>query len=246
MLTKLSVGMYRSLANWIIPGVRPSQRAYHDCLESNLTPGCDWLDLGCGHQIMPSWVGADEAKLVGKCHSVTGIDLDLPSLVKNRIFSGHVALANLEQIPFPNQSFDLVTANMVVEHLGEPLQVLTEVKRVLRPRGRFLYHTPNRNAPALRIAAHTPDRIKKSIVWALEGRAEEDVFPTFYRMNTVEDVTSIAQKAGLTVKRLDQITSSAMTFVLGPLALPEILFIRMIELERFKDLRPNLLVTLEK
>ena len=246
MLTKLTAGMYRALARRIIPGVRPSQRAYHDCLEAALTPGCDWLDLGCGHQIMPPWVGADEALLVGKCRSVTGLDLDFPSLQKNRIFAGRVALADLAYIPFADQSFDLVTANMVVEHLGEPLRVLQEVRRVLRPGGRFLYHTPNRNAPALRIAAHTPDAVKKSIVWVLEQRAEEDVFPTFYRMNTVEDVTSLAQQAGLRVQRLDQITSSAMTFLLGPLALPEILFIRMIQAERFRNLRPNLLVTLEK
>jgi SAM-dependent methyltransferase len=238
--------MYRKLAQWIIPGVRPSQRAYLDSLESNLTAGCDWLDLGCGHQILPSWVGADEPKLVKKCRSVTGIDLDFPSLVKNRIFSGRVAMADLEKIPFADQSFDLVTANMVVEHLGDPLQVLSEVKRVLRPGGRFLYHTPNRQSPALRIAAHTPDGVKKSIVWILERRAEEDVFPTFYRMNTIEDVAALAEKAGLKVKRLDPVTSSAMTFLLGPLALPEILFIRMIESERFKNLRPDLLVTLEK
>jgi ubiquinone/menaquinone biosynthesis C-methylase UbiE len=246
MLTKMTVGVYRAMAGKIIPNVRPSQRAYHDRLQETLTPGCEWLDLGCGHQIMPPWVGADEQKLVRQCRSVTGIDLDFPSLVKNRIFAGRVAMADLEHIPFAAESFDVVTTNMVVEHLKKPLDVLTEVRRVLRPGGRFLYHTPNRNAPALRIAAHTPDALKKSIVWMLEGRAEEDVFPTHYRMNTVEDVTSLAEKAGLKIERLEQITSSAMTYVLGPLALPEILFIRLIEADRFKNLRPNLLVTLEK
>ena len=241
-----SHAIYRRLADWIVPSVRPSQMAYHEFLDGALEPGSDWLDLGCGHQIMPPWVGADEPNLVSRCHSVAGIDVDFASLEKNQIFSGRVAQANLEQIPFADESFDLVTANMVIEHLSEPLQVLNEVRRVLRPGGRFLYHTPNRNAPAMRIADRTPDALKKRIVWWLERREESDIFKTFYRMNTVEDITALADAAGLKVQRLVQMSSSAITYRLGPFALPELLFLRALEADRFKHLRTNVIATLEK
>jgi ubiquinone/menaquinone biosynthesis C-methylase UbiE len=244
--TKILTGISRQLAKWIVPGNRHSQRAYSECLDASVEPGCDWLDLGCGHKILPPWVGLDEPNLVGRCHSVAGLDLDFPSLRKNQIFAGRVVMANLEQIPFAERSFDLVTANMVVEHLAEPRRVLEEVHRVLRPGGRFLFNTPNRQAPALRIAAHTPEGIKKQIVWWLERRAEEDVFPTFYRMNKVDDIQRLAQAAGFRVTRLDQISSTPITFLLGPLVLPELVFIRILESDRWARLRSNLLVVLEK
>jgi 2-polyprenyl-3-methyl-5-hydroxy-6-metoxy-1,4-benzoquinol methylase len=246
MLSKISSRMYRALAQRIVPGMVHSQRVYLEQLKGLLTPGCDWLDLGCGHQILPGWVQADEPKLIEPCRSVTGIDLDLPSLRQNQIFAGRVALANLEQIPFAAESFDVVTANMVVEHLGHPLQVLSEVRRVLRPGGRFLFNTPNRQAPALRVAAHTPEALKKPIVWFLERRAGEDVFPTFYRMNTADDIAALTKQAGFRIQHTEQINSRAVTAVLGPLALPELLLLRLTERERFKNLRMNFVVTLEK
>jgi SAM-dependent methyltransferase len=174
------------------------------------------------------------------------VDLDLDSLRKNRIFLGRVAMADLTQIPFKDGSFDLVTANMVVEHLSDPRRVLEEVRRVLRPGGRFLYHTPNRKAPAIRLANRTPETLKKKLVWLLERRQESDIFTTYYRMNTADDVRAIAHQTGLKVEGLLELSSSAITYRLGPLAIPELVFLRLLESERLRHLRTNLIVTLKK
>ncbi|MHB0876662.1 MAG: methyltransferase domain-containing protein [Anaerolineae bacterium] len=49
-----------------------------------------------------------------------------------------------ETFPFPDASFDLVLCAEVLEHLGlDPMFMLAEINRVLRPDGRLLLSTPN-------------------------------------------------------------------------------------------------------
>jgi ubiquinone/menaquinone biosynthesis C-methylase UbiE len=245
-MLSLSYRIYDALARRIVPGHTHTQRVYLEWLNSLLTPGLKWLDLGCGHQILPDWVGADEPEMVGRCDHAVGIDLDLPSLKANSVLRDRI-LGTLEHLPFPANSFDLVTANMVIEHLAEPAAVVSEVSRVMRPGGRFLFHTPNCKAPAMRMAAHTPESLKKTLIWIFEQRKEEDVFPTHYRMNTPADIQAMASQASLKVERMEQINSAAMTAILGPLAIPELLYMRVITSDaRFRNLRTNILTVLRK
>jgi len=244
-LAAASLRIYNQLASRIVPGHRHTQLAYHEWLVSILTPHCDWLDLGCGHQVFPTWVEADARGMIASCRTAVGTDLDFPSLQKNTYLRDR-AMGSLEHLPFSSASFDVVTCNWVVEHLETPAAVLAEVKRVLRPGGRFLFHTPNRNAPALRVAAHTPERLKAPLIWILERRPAEDVFKTYYRMNTEQDIQRLAADAGLEVERLEQLSSSAMTAILGPLAVPELLFMRMLRSESRRGLRSSILAVLRK
>jgi len=43
-------------------------------------------------------------------------------------------------LPFPDSSFDTVTASLVFCSVADPGRALAEVRRVLRPGGRFLFH----------------------------------------------------------------------------------------------------------
>ena len=45
---------------------------------------------------------------------------------------------NIQQMGFPNHTFDLVLDSHVLEYVGDYRQALSEVRRVLRPRGRLL------------------------------------------------------------------------------------------------------------
>lgn len=54
-----------------------------------------------------------------------------------------VRTATLEGADFPDKSFDLVTMVDVLEHVGEPLQILAEVRRVLRDDGLLFVKVPN-------------------------------------------------------------------------------------------------------
>lgn len=49
---------------------------------------------------------------------------------------------NLEQLTFPDQTFDLVITQDVLEHLFEPDRALAEISRVLRPGGMHIFTTP--------------------------------------------------------------------------------------------------------
>lgn len=238
-------GTYQKLASRVVPDHQHSQRLYHEWLNQALAPGSSWLDLGCGHQILPSWVKADEKGMVARCRRAVGIDLDLAGLKVNRVIQNRV-MGALAQLPFADEIFDLVTANMVVEHLAEPVAVLGEIRRVLRPGGRFLFHTPNRNAPAVRIASHTPNVIKRRLIRLLESRAEPDIFPTYYRMNNVSIIRKRALAAGFRMERLEQRSSVAVTAVFGPLALPELLFMRALSWKRLEDWRSDILGVMQR
>ncbi len=68
--------------------------------------------------------------------------------------SGNVsfALANAEQLPFPDNSFDLVTIAFGLRNVTDKQQALHAMQRVLRPGGRLLVLEFSRPAPALKPA----------------------------------------------------------------------------------------------
>lgn len=52
---------------------------------------------------------------------------------------------NIEQLPFVDDSFDLIVANHMLYHVPDIPQAISEVKRVLRPDGRFVAATNGRH-----------------------------------------------------------------------------------------------------
>ena len=238
-------GLFTAL---VTPGLRNSQFAYAECLE-RIAPGRrGWLDVGCGHQMIPSWLHWDPARLDALRNgndALIGIDLDLPSLRKNTSCD-HVTYGSIDRLPFADASFDLITANMVAEHLAHPEQALAEVARVLRPGGLFAFHTPNHRSPLVRLSGWMPQAPKNLLIRLLEGRDEDDVFPTVYRLNTEGDIRALAEEAGLGVRELTHLETTASTLVLGPFVVFELLWIRRLRRESRRHLRTNLVVVLEK
>src|SRR5262249_23648552 len=69
-----------------------------------------------------------------------------------------------------------------------------------------------------------PQRLKNKIIKFAEGRDEDEVFPTFYRVNTTHSIQMAAPEAALhTVST----SSAAMLMLLGPLVVFDLLFRRL-------------------
>lgn len=229
----------------IAPGLRSSQYAFAERLAAEMAGAPAWLDVGCGRRPFPDWMPDQERTVVARARHAVGIDLDLASLRDHQSYP-HKLLATADALPFPSETFDLASANMVVEHLPNPAATLSEIRRVLKPGGRFVFHTPNRRHWPLWLAAHVPDRIKLPLVRFLEGRRAEDVFPTHYRFNDPRTIAREAARAGFSVERLDLVSTSATLVMLGPLVLPELLWIRALQRPALAGLRSNIVGVLRR
>jgi SAM-dependent methyltransferase len=222
------------------------QSAYYKRLRECVKPGFRWLDLGCGRQVVPHWGASNEEQrtLVKKAALFVGLDADAAirehPLLKNPVIGWG------DRLPFRDGSFDLITANMVMEHVTDPGVLLDEVWRVLSPGGRFLFHTPNRRYYLVMIASMIPDAVKKRIIAVLEKRQESDIFPTFYRMNTIERITEEAHAHRFRLETIQTAGPWGSFIKLGPLGLLELLVIRMLHTRALKNYRSTFVTVLEK
>ncbi|HXH76491.1 MAG TPA: bifunctional 2-polyprenyl-6-hydroxyphenol methylase/3-demethylubiquinol 3-O-methyltransferase UbiG [Bacteriovoracaceae bacterium] len=105
-------------------------------------PGHDVLDVGCGGGFLTN----DFAK---RHFNVTGVDIS-PESIKTAsahdvTHSAKYIVADAYSLPFPDESFDIVTNMDFLEHVDNPAAVIQECSRVLKKDGLFLFHTFNRN-----------------------------------------------------------------------------------------------------
>jgi SAM-dependent methyltransferase len=230
----------------ITPGLQYSQCTYRDVLLPLLKRKRRWLDIGCGHQLFAQWMREDQRTAIASCEQAFGCDLDFegmrlhPDLRNKCMASGY-------GLPYASRTMDIVTANMVMEHVDNPDTFFTEVERVLVPGGLFLFHTPNRHGYATVLTQMVSNQaIRNILAGLLDGRKEEDVFPTFYRANDEESIHRLAARRGLTVRSIDLVETNAMLGSLGPLAIPELLAIRAMRAPWAKRYRATLIATLVK
>jgi len=60
-------------------------------------------------------------------------------------------LGTLEEINFPDNHFDAITMNAILEHLYDPYQTMLEVFRILRPGGLLSFDAPNEDGLYMRV-----------------------------------------------------------------------------------------------
>ncbi len=104
-----------------------------------LEPGERVLDLGCG-------AGTDSliaAQMVGREGRVTGIDMTTEMLAKAKAAAVAMGVENAEfvegqaeKLPFPDESFDVVISNGVIDLIPDKGAVFSELYRLLVPGGR--------------------------------------------------------------------------------------------------------------
>jgi SAM-dependent methyltransferase len=234
---------YDSLVQRMLPQVEYHQNRYARELSQALQARCRWLDLGAGERLHRGWIGPTPAELSQQAAYVVGCDLKAKYMRHNAALTGACVAAG-EALPFRGGCFDLVTANMVVEHLPEPQFVFKEVSRVLRNGGLFLFLTPNLGHPAIWLAAALLKRTTRTrLARRLEHR-DQEAFPTFYRANTVDRIRRLAGTVALEVCTLETFSSWPFMRAFAPLTMLECVWIRLMARPRFAPLRSNVLACL--
>lgn len=108
-------------------------------------------------------------------------------------------------IPFDDETFDLVSADWVIEHVGRPRVFLTEVARVLKPGGFFIGHSISGGhylTWVRRLFDLTRHDLVAELIHRVYGREHHDTFPTYYRLNTPGQLSAAAASAGMRVVEL--------------------------------------------
>jgi 2-polyprenyl-3-methyl-5-hydroxy-6-metoxy-1,4-benzoquinol methylase len=153
---------------------------------------------------------------------------------------------NIERLPFRDSTFDLVTANMVVEHIEHPKEFFAEIARVLAPGGRFIMHTPNASGYTTLLTRLVPARLRPWLASRLQGRAAADVYTTFYRSNSPRRLRRHAHGSDLTLRRLEQLNSSPQLASIASLAVLERQLLRLLSVPSLCWLRACLIAQLDK
>lgn len=141
----------------------------------------DILDMGCGD-------GTRLSKLVEKGQKGYGIDISSKaiSIARKKYPNLNFLVGDLENLPYKNDSFDLVYSAFVFEHLDDPARVIEEAIRVLRPGGLFLIVSPNFGAPNRASPPYRGNRFIK----LMAGLVNDFMFSKSLSWNKVEPLNT--------------------------------------------------------
>lgn len=135
-----------------------------ESVEAVLGSGGRLLDVGCGAGSV-----ADLAR--AGFQRVCGCDVSVHALrqARQRGMAAVCVDLNAGMLPYQDGSFDCVTCLEVIEHVVDPLRLLRELHRVLRPQGRLVMTTPNiryfRNVLKLIVEGRFPHTTTDTFVW---------------------------------------------------------------------------------
>jgi ubiquinone/menaquinone biosynthesis C-methylase UbiE len=120
-------------------GMRREEVQLESMYLSNVSPG-RLLEIGFG-----SGQFLKKMQLCG--WEVEGVDFDSKAVegVKKR-YGFNVHVGSLESIGYPDNSFDAITMSHVIEHVHDPVALLKECYRILKPTGYLVAVTPNINS----------------------------------------------------------------------------------------------------
>lgn len=139
------------------------------------------LDLGSGSHRIPITL----SEIITNYNNIDSLDYYSDEKLlefTQRINSNRIKLHSYDgkEFPFINEKYDVVTSLCVFEHLTDAEQTLSEIKRVLKPRGRVLISSPNWSGLNTIIRAIAEKIIKKDRYWRYESF--KDIYFGFFRI----------------------------------------------------------------
>jgi DNA gyrase subunit B len=142
---------------------------------SQVPPDSEALDVCCGS-------GVVGASFRGRVKKITGLDItpEMVTLARERL--DEVVHGTVYDIPFPNDRFELVCNREVMHLMPDPMRMMSEVVRVLKPGGQF-------------VVGQILPFSEADAAWMF--RIFKKKQPLLYHMFQEEDFESLLRKAGL-------------------------------------------------
>jgi len=140
-LTASFLATDRTLARLLRLG---AERKRHALAYLDDLPPARLLDVGCGN-------GRFAAAMQDRGWTVRGTDFD-PKAAENAMNTHgiQVDIGDLRELAYASESFDAVTLRHVIEHVRDPVEIVQECWRILKPGGRLVMVTPNTDSLAHR------------------------------------------------------------------------------------------------
>lgn len=160
--------------------------AFNEMVQPFLVSATRILDAGCGDGTITQYNYRERVKLI--------VGVDLEGDLKSNTNVDVVSYADLERLPFSEDSFDLVICRYVVEHLRDPVHVFREFYRILTDEGTVVIHGPNRYHYVQVAAQLIPDRLHGAIIHCLCNR---ESFSKHHRANSRRQLVQLMHRAGL-------------------------------------------------
>jgi len=180
---------------------------------AHLVEGKDVLDIACGE-------GYGSAMLARSARSVLGVDI-ADSAVEHARATYH-GVSGLEfmqgdaaQIPLSNNSVDVVVSFETIEHHDRHREMLSEIRRVLRPDGLLVISSPNRTVYSELAGHHNEFHVKELDFAEFDEVLREQFGDIYYFGQRLAVGSSIftLQGDGATVQTIDALTDTGSEVV---------------------------------
>jgi ubiquinone/menaquinone biosynthesis C-methylase UbiE len=182
----------QTLSEDYFAGVKWDQ--YPGVLAKHLPQDAVVLEAGCG-------LGKYVVHLDRQGHKMVGIDLDERALVRAHQYDAHLLLlvADVAQLPFPDDSFDAYVSLGVIEHFkGGGQHILGEARRILKSHGLIFVSVPYLHLmKRLSLSLYSGDLHQRVANFSQgAGRADK----VFYQyVFTREEIVQVMKEAGFIV-----------------------------------------------
>ena len=154
-----------------------------------------FLDIGTGPAQIPILLAQRQPQI-----NITAVDLseEMLKIAEKEVQSANLSqrvtlqMADAKKLPFPDDYFDGVFSNSVIHHIPEPIEVMLEVKRVLKPNGLIFFRDLKRLKSVDTINTIVNKYAKD------ETEHQRSLFrDSLFDALTVEEMTEIIRSVGL-------------------------------------------------
>lgn len=164
-----------------------------------------YLDIGCADGSLVEILNNYGIK-------ASGLDISKDAISGGVSRGLDLNVSDLKKINYDDCSFDFITAFDLLEHLDEPKNVLTEIKRILSDDGLFLFSTLGISRlendeywfnNSLEHLIYYNEDILRKLVGSIFGSENVTIFPVV--INGVNELFGIAKKRNITVDEMEVI-----------------------------------------